>query len=79
MSSKSTARVEGPRTGDALLTLGEVSELVRVPAATLRYWRHIGEGPHSFKVGRCVRYWRAEVIEWLEAQSRGCSSRSSST
>ena len=79
MSSATTAGVDSLRTGDALLTLGEVSELLRVPAATLRYGRHIGEGPHSFKVGRCVRYWRSEVVAWLEAQAQSRSSDSSST
>ena len=54
---------------DQLLTIDEVAEIVRVPVATLRYWRHLGEGPHSFRVGRAVRYWRGEVIAWLREQS----------
>ncbi len=32
---------------DELLTIGEVADIVRVPIATLRYWRHLGTGPHS--------------------------------
>lgn len=56
---------------DELLTITEVAEIVRVPVATLRYWRHRGEGPHSFRVGRAVRYWRGEVIAWLHDQSGG--------
>jgi len=56
---------------DELLTIAEVAEIVRVPVATLRYWRHLGEGPHSFRVGRAVRYWRGEVIAWLREQSDG--------
>ena len=56
---------------DKLLTIDEVAEIVRVPVATLRYWRHLGEGPHSFRVGRAVRYWRGEVIAWLREQSDG--------
>jgi len=48
----------------------EVSELIRVPVATLRYYRHLGCGPRSFKVGRTVRYWRSDVYQWLEEQSR---------
>lgn len=54
---------------DQLLTITEVAAIVRVPPATLRYWRHLGEGPHSFRIGRTVRYWRTEVIAWLESQS----------
>jgi hypothetical protein len=41
---------------DELLTLAEAAAIVRVPEATLRYWRHLGEGPHSFRIGRTVRY-----------------------
>lgn len=54
---------------DELLTLQEVADMVRVPVATLRYWRHLGTGPRSFRIGRSVRYWRAEVFLWLDNQS----------
>jgi predicted DNA-binding transcriptional regulator AlpA len=57
------------RTDDELLSVAEAAAIVRAPVATLRYWRHLGTGPHRFKVGRSVRYWRSEVIAWLEAQS----------
>ena len=55
---------------DEMLTLKEVAELVRVPEATLRYWRHLGTGPRGFRIGRTVRYWRSEVHRWLEEMSR---------
>ncbi len=61
---------ETPHANDELLTMNEVSELIRVAVDTLRYWRHLGCGPRSFKVGRTVRYWRSEVYQWLEEQSR---------
>ena len=61
---------ETPHANDELLTMAEVSDLIRVPVATLRYWRHLGCGPRSFKVGRTVRYWRSDVYQWLEEQSR---------
>ena len=32
-----------------LLTMLEVADVVRVPVATLRYWRDIGTGPRSFR------------------------------
>ena len=54
---------------DELLTLQEVADVVRVPVATLRYWRHLGTGPRSFRIGRSVRYWRTEVFSWLDSQS----------
>jgi len=58
-----------PHAGDDLLTMKEVAGVVRVPVATLRYWRHLGTGPRSFRIGRSVRYWRTEVLHWLEEQS----------
>ena len=61
---------------DQLLSLVETADLTRVPVATLRYWRHLGRGPHSFRVGRAVRYWRRDVTAWLEEQSTGSGSRS---
>lgn len=53
---------------DDLLTLQVVAELLRVPEATLRYWRHRHVGPDSFKIGRHVRYLRREVQRWLRCQ-----------
>lgn len=60
-----------PHADDELLSMAEVAAVVRVPVATLRYWRHLGTGPHSFRIGRSVRYWRTEVLRWLEDQSGG--------
>ena len=62
---------QDPHAGDELLTIGEVADIVRVPVATLRYWRHLGTGPRSFRVGRGVRYWHNEVTTWLQTQSDG--------
>ena len=62
---------EDPHAGDELLTIAEVADVLRVPVATLRYWRHLGTGPRSFRVGRGVRYWRSEVSAWLLDQSNG--------
>jgi hypothetical protein len=62
---------KGPKGDDDLLTITEVAAIVRAPVATLRYWRHLATGPHSFRAGRGVRYWRTEVTEWLQAQSKG--------
>lgn len=53
---------------DDLLTTEEVAARLRTPAATLRYWRHIGSGPAGFKVGRRVLYRAADVEDWLREQ-----------
>ena len=69
----STQRATVPDTqhaDDELLTLQEVAVVVRVPVATLRYWRHLGTGPRSFRIGRGVRYWRTEVFAWLDGQAK---------
>ena len=60
---------ETPHAGDELMSMQEVADIVRVPVATLRYWRHLGTGPRSFRIGRSVRYWHTEVLHWLEEQS----------
>ena len=69
MTTAHIADLGTPHANDDLLTIGEVADLVRVPVATLRYWRHLGTGPRSFKVGRSVRYWRTDVLRWLEERS----------
>ena len=47
------------------LTTADVAELCRTSPETVRYWRHVGYGPASFKVGRRVLYAAAEVKRWL--------------
>lgn len=47
------------------LTTAEVAEALRTPAETVRYWRHIGKGPASFKVGRRVLYDRSDVEAFI--------------
>jgi len=49
------------------LTTKEFAELARTSENTARYWRSIGYGPPSFKVGRRVLYAKADVDAWLES------------
>jgi excisionase family DNA binding protein len=49
------------------LTTDEVAELLRTPAETVRYWRHEGKGPRSFKVGRRVLYAVTDVDAFIAA------------
>ncbi len=51
---------------DKLLTLEEVSHLLQVPVATLRYWRNQGTGPASLKVGAHVRYRGADLKTYVD-------------
>jgi predicted DNA-binding transcriptional regulator AlpA len=52
-----------------LLTIDEAADLVRAPVATLRYWRHLGTGPRSFRLGRRVVYRAADLQAWIDAQA----------
>ncbi|MDK9624687.1 helix-turn-helix domain-containing protein [Propionibacterium freudenreichii] len=52
-----------------ILTTAETSALVNVPAGTLRWWRHVGEGPKSFTLGKKkVAYKKSDVLAWLERE-----------
>ncbi|WP_448642910.1 helix-turn-helix transcriptional regulator [Geodermatophilus sp. URMC 63] len=53
-----------------MLTIAEAALLLRAPVATLRYWRHLGTGPHSFRLGRRVVYRRDDLHAWIDAQRR---------
>jgi len=48
-----------------LLTTDEVALMTRAPVSTVRYWRFVGTGPRSFRVGRRVLYRAEEVSRWL--------------
>jgi hypothetical protein len=34
----------------------------------VRFWRYVGKGPESFKIGRKVLYDAAKLEEWLAGQ-----------
>ncbi|MGM9473167.1 helix-turn-helix domain-containing protein [Pseudarthrobacter sp. YS3] len=50
-----------------LLNIQEVSEMTRIPVATLRYWRHRGEGPRAARFGARILYKQEDVTAWIEA------------
>jgi len=51
-----------------LLTITEAADLLRIPLATLRYWRHLGTGPRSFRLGRRVLYRADDLHTWITEQ-----------
>jgi excisionase family DNA binding protein len=57
------------------LTTEEVAAMLRTPMETVRYWRHIGKGPKSFKVGRRVLYAREDVEAFLAEAKAGAGER----
>jgi excisionase family DNA binding protein len=52
-----------------LMTIAELSAMLGVPVDTLYGWRHRGEGPTGYRIGRHVRYRRSSVEAWLEEQA----------
>ena len=58
-----------PPAGDELLTISEVAAIVRAPIATMRYWRHLGTGPRSFRLGRRVVYRVGDLQAWIDTQA----------
>lgn len=57
---------------DEYMTLDEVAVWLRQAEGTLRYWRHVGKGPRSFKLGgKRVLYARADVEAWISQERDG--------
>jgi excisionase family DNA binding protein len=54
---------------ERLMTIADLSAMLGVPIDTLYGWRHRGEGPKGYRVGRHVRYRRSNVEAWLEEQA----------
>lgn len=59
-----------PPAPEEYLTVDEVAALLRTCPSTVRYWRHTGYGPPSFKVGRRVLYARPDVLAFIETAQR---------
>ena len=57
-----------PERFEAFLTVEDVAAMLRMPVASLRYWRVLGAGPRGFLVGRRLRYELPDVLAWIEEQ-----------
>ncbi|TQL48777.1 excisionase family DNA binding protein [Homoserinimonas aerilata] len=53
-----------------LLTTAEAAQYLNVPIGTLHYWRSMGTGPNSMKLGRRVMYRRDALDEFVLQQER---------
>jgi excisionase family DNA binding protein len=53
-----------------LMTVQDVARYLRVPVGTLRNWRVTGDGPPAARIGRHVRYRRADVESWVAERVR---------
>lgn len=52
------------------MTTEEVADRFRTSPATVRYWRHVGKGPASFRVGARVLYDVGLVEAWEHEQAQ---------
>ena len=59
---------------DQLLNEFQASEVLQIGVRTLQGWRVRGQGPRYRKLGRAVRYSRAELIEWADSRVVGSTS-----
>ena len=53
---------------DSLMTVEAVAEYLGVPVATVYAWNSRSVGPKRFRVGKYVRYRRADVDAWVDQQ-----------
>lgn len=58
---------ENPQEPEWLDTAG-LAEWLDVPEATVVQWRYKGTGPRGVRLGRHVRYRRADVEAWIAEQ-----------
>ncbi|MEW1706962.1 helix-turn-helix domain-containing protein [Microbacterium sp. NPDC089190] len=51
-------------------TREQIADFLQVKKQTLAVWAVEGKGPKFIKVGRAVRYRRADVMAWLDSPAR---------
>lgn len=44
----------------------DLAAFLKLPAKTIREWRHKGTGPKYARLGKHVRYNPADVMTWLD-------------
>ncbi len=59
--------------GALFLSSQQVAELLAIPVSTLRFWSWAGSGPEGFpapiRVGGRLRYSKAALKAWIDAQA----------
>lgn len=62
-----------PPDTEQLLTETEAAELLSLSVRTLQAWRYSGSGPRYCRLGRPIRYRRADLLAWIEARTPASS------
>ena len=50
------------------LTTAELAERLRLPEATVKYWRVTGYGPRPMHIGKHVRYRETDIEAWEKSR-----------
>jgi excisionase family DNA binding protein len=53
---------------EPLISAQELAEYLDVPVATIYAWRYRRQGPPGLRVGKHLRYRRADVDEWIDGR-----------
>jgi predicted DNA-binding transcriptional regulator AlpA len=56
-----------------VIKIDRISEMTGAPVSTVRYWRHAGTGPKTFKIGRAVVAYEDDVDAWIASQAAKAS------
>lgn len=51
------------------MTTAEVADLFRTSPETVRYWRTMGTGPKSVKIGKRILYDSDDVKRWAASKA----------
>ncbi len=52
---------------DALVMEIDAANFLRLSVRTLQAWRHQRHGPAFVRAGRAIRYRRADLVAWIDA------------
>jgi excisionase family DNA binding protein len=50
------------------MTLDEISGILGVSKSTIRRMIAIGDFPDAVRMGRCLRWLRSDILEWLKTR-----------
>jgi len=53
-------------TDDQLLSVGQLAELLGVPARTIHAWRYRRTAPPGIRLGKHLRFRRRDVEAWID-------------
>lgn len=57
-----------PSRQDELLSTAQAAAVLAMKPSTLAKWRVLDEGPPYVRVGKSIKYSRADLAEWLRGQ-----------